>query len=92
MTTEPTPTAAELLERPLLRPCDVAIIFDVSYTTASTWMSSGYIPAFRVGERALRITSKALKEWIDSRPPAGEQGVFAGDLLARRAYNRRDRT
>lgn len=84
------PESLDLSGRLMLRVDEVMTATGFSRATIYRLLMSGEIPSFVVG-RSRRVSVEDLKRWI-ARQPRTESQVAGGDLLARRAYNRRSQT
>ena len=54
----------------LLSPKEVASVLSLSVETVYRWIENGTLPAIKVGKRAVRISEKSLKAWLDNQPAA----------------------
>jgi excisionase family DNA binding protein len=52
----------------LLSPKEVANALSLSVETIYRWIENGTLPAIKVGKRAVRVSEKSLKAWLDNQP------------------------
>lgn len=67
---------------------EVASIVGLSRASVYRLIKSGVLPGFLIGN-SVRVSVDDLRQWI-AKQPRIEGSVAVGDLLARRAYNRRN--
>ena len=54
-------------DRLLLRPQETANALGVSLRTVMDWVADGEIPVVRLGDRCLRFSVEALRQWVAAR-------------------------